>query len=215
MERSQYHAARDRVLWHVVACKTNERFSPRTAWWFDNRRRAPAGMVIFQVIESGRCVLRGAAGDSEVSAGQAFLFAYGEATSYGRPPDRPDWPGWSDDLRTAHISLGGAGLLEHWDVLRARFGPIVQLGGTPRILALLRDIERRCDRDPRADRRAVSPAVHGFVMTLFDEIEAAATLGLAPVERAVDDLLRTPLSGDPLKEIARRHGCTREHLTRV
>ena len=102
-----------------------------------------------------------------------------------------------------------AGLREHWDVLRARFGPVVTFGERSRCVELIADIVRHAVRN-RADRRAASPTAHAFVMSLFDEIEAAAAQGLGPVERALDELLRAPLSGHPLKDVARRHGCTRK-----
>ncbi|MBA2480930.1 MAG: helix-turn-helix transcriptional regulator, partial [Planctomycetes bacterium] len=212
MDASPYHARRDRVIWHVVGGTTDERFAPRARWWHDNLGRLPSELVVFQIVLEGRCVLRTVAGDLEVQSGQAFLFTYAEATSYGRPVDRPDWPGWTDSLRMCHLSLGGAGLREHWDVLRARLGPVITLGAGSRCEQLVTDIQRFAKR---SDRRAASPAVHAFIMTLFDEIEAAAAHGLGPVEGAVDELLRAPLSAPSLKAVARRHGCAREHLTRV
>ncbi|MBA3709544.1 MAG: AraC family transcriptional regulator [Planctomycetes bacterium] len=207
-----YHAQRDRVLWHVVGGNPDERYGPRTRWWNDNHGRKPAGIVVFQIVLEGRCVLRRKDGDTEVGAGQAFLFTYDELTAYGRPPDRLDWPGWSDSLRMAHVTLGGAGLSEHWNVLRARIGPVITLGESSRCTDLVVDIQRFAKR---ADRRAASPAVHAFIMTLFDEIEAEAARGLGPVEGAINEMLRAPLAVTSLKAIARRHRCAREHLTRV
>lgn len=214
MDQAGYHALRNRALWHVVSCDTTERLPPRAPWWFENHGRGPGGLVVFQVLLAGRCILRTAGGDLPVERGQAFLFAYEEPTAYGRPADRPEWPGWGDDLRTAHVAFAGAGLREHWDALRASTGPVVSLGDGTRCAERIARLERRLDR-MRADRRAASPEVHAFVMSLFDEIEAAAAEGLGPVERAVDELLRAPLVGHALKDVARRHGCTREHLTRV
>lgn len=211
----EYHAARDRVLWHVVGLSSDERHPPGTRWWHDNHGRQPAGHVVFQMILAGRCILRTPDGDREVRAGQAFLFCYDEPTAYGRPPDRPEWPAAQESIRTAHMCLGGAGLRAHWDVLRARFGPVVALGEAPRVLDLLREIETAYARDRFGDRRAHSPTIHAFVMRVFDEIEAAAAEGLSPVERAVDELLRAPLAGHSLKQVAHQHGVTREHLTRI
>lgn len=210
-----YHAARDRVLWHLVGLSSDERHPPGSRWWHDNHGRQPAGLVVFQAILAGRCILRTPDGDREVRAGQAFLFTYDEPTAYGRPTDRPDWPHADEAILTAHIALGGAGLRAHWDVLRTRFGPVVAIGEAPRVLDLLREIETAFARDRFSDRRAHSPTIHAFVMRLFDEIEAAAAEGLSAVERAVDELLRAPLSGHSLKQVAHQHGVTREHLTRT
>lgn len=210
-----YHAARDRVLWHLVGLSSDERHPAGSRWWLTNHGRQPADLVVFQMILAGTCILRTPQGDREVGTGQAFLFCYDEPTAYGRPPDREDAPGVSEPIHTAHICFGGAGLRSHWDVLRARFGPVVDIGAAPRVLGLIRDIESAFARDRFSDRRAHSPTVHAFVMRLFDEIEAAAAVGLSPVERAVDELLRAPLSGHSLKQVARQHGVTREHLTRT
>lgn len=210
-----YHAARDRVLWHLVGLSSDERYAAGSRWWHDNHGREPADLVVFQMMLTGTCVLRTPDGDREVNAGQAFLFCYDEPTAYGRPPDQPTWPGAAQPIQTAHICFGGAGLRPHWDVLRARFGPIVNIGTALRVLELIRDIETAFARDRFSDRRAHSPTVHAFVMRLFDEIEAAAAEGLSPVERAVDELLRAPLSGHSLKQVAHQHGVTREHLTRT
>ncbi len=210
-----YHAARDRVLWHLVGLSSDERHPAGSRWWFDNHGREPADLVVFQIILAGTCIFRTPEGDREVHPGQAFLFCYDEPTAYGRPLDKPTGPGAAQSIHTAHICFGGAGLRPHWDVLRARFGPIVNIGTASRVLGLIRDIETAFARDRFSDRRAHSPTVHAFVMRLFDEIEAAAAEGLSPVERAVDALLRAPLSGHSLKQVAHQHGVTREHLTRT
>jgi AraC-like DNA-binding protein len=214
MDHTAYHAARDRVLWHFFGMGSDERHTGNQFWWHDNAGRQPSGVVVFQIMLAGHCVLRTPDGEHEVGPGQAFLFCYDEPTAYGRPPDRPDWPWHGEMIHTAHIGFGGAGLRAHWDVLRARFGPVVTLGETTTILELLRDIETNYGKRG-ADRRAASPAIHAFVMRCFDEIEAASAVGLSPVERAVDELLRAPLSGHSLKSVARHNGITREHLTRV
>lgn len=215
MDHTAYHAVRDRTLWHLVAVSCEERHLPGMPWWHENQGRQPAGLVVFQMLIQGHCVLRDPHGDHEVGPGQAFLFCYDEPTAYGRPADRRDGPWHAEPLVTAHICMGGAGLRAHWDVLRARFGPVVTLGDAGSVLALLRDLETGYGRKGGGDRRATSPAVHAFVMRCFDEVEAAAAVGLSPVERAVDELLRAPLSGHSLKAVAKRHGITREHLTRV
>jgi len=215
VDPSRFHAERDRVLWHIVGGQEDEKHAPKARWWHDNRERKPSGIVVFQVVLAGRCVVRTPTGDHDVLPGQAFLFAYDEPTAYGRPPDRPDWVGWSESLVTAHLSLGGAGLVDHWRVLRARAGEVFTLGADAPCLDLLRDVLRRIGPRARVDRRANCPWVHAFVMALHDAVESAAAHGLGPVESALDDLLRAPLSGLALKAIARKHGVAREHLTRV
>lgn len=215
MDHAAYHAVRDATIWHLIGVQSDERHMPGQPWWHTNQGRRPAGVVVFQIILKGHAMLRTPDGDLDVEPGQAFLFTYDEPTVYGRPPDRPQWPWLDEPIQTAHIALGGAGLRAHWDVLRARFGPVVTLGLHSPTLSLLQDIETQYGGNQAVDRRVVSPAIHAFVMRCFDEIEAASAEGLSPVERAVDELLRAPLSGHSLKAVAHRHGITREHVTRV
>jgi AraC-like DNA-binding protein len=214
MEQAEYHRAKNELWWDILASRTDERYSPRTPWWFDNRTR-PRGPVIFQVVRAGRCIFRTVAGDQEVGAGTAFIFAYDEPTAYGRPPDRPQWPGADEALRMDYICLNGAGLRELWHLLCARFGHVVHIGRRPRCLTLIADIERQLRSAEKFNRRASSTLAHAFVMSLFEELEAGSAEGLGAVERAIEELLGSPLSVNSLKEVAVRHGCAREHLCRV
>lgn len=205
MDALAWHTLRDRTLWRIEGHQFGERRPPRTFWWNVNRTRNGSN-VVAQVLRSGRAVLREGGAEHALGPGDLFLFAFGEDTYYGRPPDRPDWPGHDEALVTDHLTIGGAGLREHWNLLRARHGSIVHLP----------------DRSPfyAAMREAVEPGrgperVAALVMTLARAVEDAAGAGRSPVAQAIDGILADPCAEHNLKAIAERCGCSREHLGRV
>lgn len=215
MDPAAYHDARARTLWAPIGHRFDERYAPRAPWWWSNRGRQPSGYVVFQYVHHGRLIFRERGVEHEIGPGSAFLFTYDEDSAYGRPPERPDWIGAREELAMDHLVLRGAGLREHWQLLRERFGSVVSLPPRPPSVAAAHALITEALPRLMRDRRALALETHAFVMQLVADLEDAASARLPPVDRAVDELLRTPLSARGLKEIAERHGCTREHLTRV
>jgi AraC-like DNA-binding protein len=204
-----YHAGRERTLWRVWGFGQGEVVAPGMTYWYENLGRKPDGLVIAQFSLEGRIVYRERKQRTEVPAGSLLLFAYDEDTAYGRPPE------WREAYHCDHVALRGAGLVEHWSVLRRRFGSILPLRTGS---ALHEQFLRLCETaSPQAGAEAivVATAVHGFVMRIYQECEETLAAGQSPVERAVDDLLRHPTYPWSLKEVAQRHGCSREYLARV
>lgn len=206
-----WHARRAATLWMVRGYRLREGYRPQVRWWWDNRGRQPATSVVAQYVRRGRLMFRQDGKDREVGAGELLLFAYDEDTAYGRPPDRPAWSGHADHLQMDHVTLCGAGLREHWEVLRARHGSVLALPEDAPCLTALRAL---CvERDP--DAAAMALRVAGFVAELARAVEVAAGSARPPVEQAVDAVLADPCGEHNLKAIAARCGCSREHLGRV
>ena len=131
---------------------------------------------------------------------------HGEPTAYGMPPDA------TETVVTEFIALAGAGVREHWHLLSSH-GPVLP---APEAGVALPCLRRLIDRLPQlaGDVAASAAAVHAFVLELLALRRQAHALAMTPVERAVEDLLRSPTAAVPLKTIAERHGVSREHLTR-
>ena len=193
------------TLWRL-GFFARERWLPGSGYWWVNRGRG-AGTVVFQYTVAGRMVLREGERVSDVPPGHAALFAHEEDSEYGLPPDcaQPYVCEW--------VTLSGAGLPEHWQLLRERFGSVIAVGDAT--LAALHQLRRDADQRRRLDPAAVSGAVHTFVLGLFTHLQRERQAGQSAVERALEELLSHPTAAPPLKRLAERNGCSREHLTRV
>jgi AraC-like DNA-binding protein len=200
-ERHQLEAA---TLWRRDGFG-RERHLPGVGYWFENRLR-DRQTVVLQYAVSGSIRYRDQAGRQHtVAAGQGLLFMHGEDTAYGLARDA------SEPFVTEFVSLCGAGLREHWALLR-REGSILaaeEMAGTLPLLRRL--IGRPAGGEPALE---VAAEVHGLVLALVAARSRARAQAQSPVERAVDDLLRSPTGPGSLKTLAERHGVSREHLSR-
>lgn len=208
MDAQAWHRHRDLTMWSVHGHQFNQRCPPRTAWWNDNRGRQTTAVVVLQYLRSGRAVYRAAGEDRNLTAGDLFLFAYDEDSLYGRPPDLPTWPGHDELLVTDHVAFRGAGLREHWGLLRARQGSIIALPPRSPFLAAMYAVVE-------PDQRPACERVAALVGALAGVVEDAAGASRSPVARAIDAILADPCHDHNLKAIAERCGCSREHLSRV
>lgn len=209
MDAIAWHRRRDLTLWSVQGHGFGQRCTPHIRWWNDNRGREPVGRVAVQYLHAGRAVLREGATDHPLRAGDLFLFAYGEDSGYGWPPDRPDLPAPGAELLvTDHVVLEGAGLPAHWDLLRARHGSVIALPPRSPFLAAMREVVE-------PGLRQAPERVAALVVALAAVVEDAAGAGRSPVAQAIDAILSDPCFDHNLKAIAERCGCSREHLGRM
>lgn len=192
--------------WRVRSAQALEIQRLGSGWWFDNRTR-PAGACIFQYVRRGALDLRVGRKRMQVLPGTAALLRFGDDSEYGLGPTA------TADYAGTYVTLLGAGLPEHWQELITRHGPCVTYGEDV-LAAALALIE---DADPK---RALAPSllatrIHEFVMRLYDGALAADGGARPVVEQAIDAILASPTHPLSLKEIATRHGLSREHLTRA
>ena len=103
---------------------------------------------------------------------------------------------------------------EHWELLRAH-GSVLPVAADGPGLAAMRQVIGLAAPGASRDAVAMAGALHTFALLLFADQRQAHARSQSPVERAVDDLLRSPTSPWSLKQLAERHGVSREHLTRT
>ena len=201
--------ADDDILWRVNGWG-RQLVGPNRPYWWENQGRIPEGQVYAQLTLEGRILHRDRAGERWCEPGSLVLFKHGEPSSYGRPAgDRTPY-------RCAWVALLGAGLYQHWEWVQARTGSVHQLHGDQRILVAMERLMDLSDERSRATPLARAAAVHGFVNQLFAVLEERRSAGSrSALDRALEELIAQPLSVVTLKELARRHGVSREHLARA
>ncbi len=196
------------VFWTTQFFCHNQRFSTKEAYWHDNRvrtRKFPA--IVIQLTVSGS-ILYGEAGfETWTKPGDIILFKYHEPSWYGWPPGhRPTQP-----FVTSWINLLGAGLSEHWGLLRSHFGSVVSLGDPEPMNKELLGLFAAHSLDPVARAGAVAL----FLGRAVRLMEQGVVTSPRPVERAVDEIIRNPPVHLSVKEIADTYRISREHLTRA
>ena len=202
-------AANSPVLWQVLGYG-RQLVPPGTPYWYENKVRRPLGVVYCQYTVSGHVVYRDRQGERPLSVGSMLLFKHGEPTSYGRPPSHDAEP-----YRCEWVSLIGAGVDQHWSLLQERYGSLIELGDErPLRSALNRLIDLV---GPRAGASSLARAIgcQAFVMELFSGLEARVARHRNPVETAIADIMANPIAIRTLKQVARSHGVSREHLARA
>jgi hypothetical protein len=194
------------ILWRVGAC-SHQRVPAHADYLWDNRERRPARLCVFQHTIEGVLHYRDREGEHQVPPGHALLFTFGEASRYWLPPG-PRAP-----YVCEWINLQGAGLHEHWALLRRRYGPVIP--ASAEVVVRLRRLMAKADPAAGADATALADEVHQFVMHLFSALNRDLAARQTPVERAIGALLSNPIHPDPLAAVARRFACSREHLCRA
>ncbi|MBI3828514.1 MAG: helix-turn-helix transcriptional regulator [Planctomycetes bacterium] len=198
-----------RVFWQVSSYQFDQVVENNGKWSLDNRHRERRGVAIFQYAAKGKMLYRDRRGDQEVPQGWAALFAFGEESWYGLPAHFPE------PFHTQFLSLEGEGLLAHVNFIRARFGSVFHIGEKNPLREAMRQVAATSRPRTAADAALHAAEVYAFLMRLYVFLEGEWAREKPPVERAVDELLRRPANAWSLKEVAQRHGCSREHLTRV
>jgi AraC-like DNA-binding protein len=212
MDAMAWHDLRAATVWSVKGRLLRESQPPGARWWWSNRERRPEGCVVAQYIRRGRIIWRERGAERELGPGHLFLFAFGEDSAYGRPPDRPDWTGHADHLQMDHVTLQGAGLQAYWDLFRARSGSVLVLPADAPCLAALHTLCMAKHAPTGFDAIA---QVAAFVAELGRACAAPAGSARPPVEQAVEAILEDPFTEHNLKAISQRCGCSREHLSRI
>ncbi len=170
--------------------------------------RQPAGAVFLQLSCRGAVCLEDGEGVHGAETGTGLLYVFGEPTRYYRAPDEPG------PYEAEWVGLAGAGMVEHWNLLRQLAGPVVDMAGDPALLAAFRFLRQRTVTGaPDAVETAL--AVQALVARLFLQVLGRDGGKRKPVDRALDRLLHWPLGDASLKTVAAEEGVTREHLSRL
>lgn len=203
IQKIQYES---RVLWSVLGF--GEEISPAgKAYWFENEPRTKTDVVVIQYTIEGEAIFRDASGEHPVPEGHVMIFRHGENSAYEKKSDEQPYSyKW--------INLGGAGLAEHYDILRARHGSVFNLGKDH---PTLKGIDRLCGfitPDEPANPLLMAAAVHRLTMAFFTQAEAGFCGKLSPANLATHYITSSPYHPWNLKELASQCGCSREHLSR-
>lgn len=210
MDAAAWHQLADTTLWRVTGYGRLQRVAPGVDYSWDNTHRQPAGTCVIQLTLAGSCDLLDADGiRHHVGPGQAMLFANGEPTRYGSPRER------GEAYVCRWITLAGAGLHGHWSMLRARRGPLVPMPAGDPLRGELERLGEMSAGTDGGDPAAMAAAVHRFVMLLHRRVDEGVAAEGGAVEAAIGALLRNPRAALSLKEVAERHGVSREHLARA
>jgi AraC-like DNA-binding protein len=197
-------------LWCLRSFGLHQIVDPKgPRWWLTNCGRKPTGVVILQYAKKGKFAYRDIHGEVEIQPGHAVLFAFDEESEYGIHRH------FTESLHTQFFVMEGAGLLEHCNALRRQFGSVFFLGDDNPILNRFREL---CAlRRPRSTAEAglAAAEIYSLLMRLYTFLDERRSREKLPVERAIDELLSHALGSHSLKEVALRHGCSREHLSRV
>jgi AraC-like DNA-binding protein len=194
------------TLWHVTNYFRGQIVTPGSKYTFDNTHRQPAGIVGVQYTHKGMVEYRDENGAHPVPPGSAFVMVLPDTTGYGLPAEPRenyvcDW-----------INFSGAGVAEHFRVLR-REQAVFPMDRA--MLQALWSLMEMSAPDAAVDNTIVAHAIHDFIIGLFSSVRRRKQQTLAPVDAAVEELLRHPMYPWSLKELADKYGCSREHLTRV
>jgi len=195
------------TLWRVNFA-ARERHLPGEPYWWDNQIRHPVH-VLFQYTVSGSLYFRDLDGsEHSVGPGHAVMFCWDEPTVYGLRSDA------TEAYCTEWLDLGGVGLYEHWQAIRAKHGSVVAVPTKGPLWSAMHRVMKLADPRNRSSAETTASTVHAFVMLLFASLHAKSLSTRAPIERAIDDLLSNPTAPWSLKRLADQHGCSREHLSR-
>jgi AraC-like DNA-binding protein len=208
MATKDFHEIRSQTLWHVDGYGRTV-MPAKSRYWFENLSRSPAGSIIFQLNLVGRILYKDPQGEVETGPGDALLFAYGESSCYGRPEPL------TKPYVCEYVQFLGAGLAEHWNVLRRRHGSVLHLSVDTPLRQEMQRLWAPANRRTKLTDAERAAAVQTFIMRLFSLLDTQWAEARTPVERAVEDLLRNPTFQRGLKQVAQQHGCSREHLVRV
>ena len=194
------------ALWRVASFEHHQRVGPRAPYWYDNRGRRPAGDCAFQYTLAGAMVLERDGVDHPVPMHHAALYRYSENSAYGLRPDA------IQHYEARWAVFRGAGLEDHWAALQRSGGSVIPC--EPDSALMGRFDEVLAAGSDAGDPLAVAAAVQEFVLALYAHLRRSRLRRLGPAAQAVERILAMPHHPWSLKELAREHGCSREHLLR-
>lgn len=174
---------------------------------FDNRLRQPDEVCVIQVSLQGTLLFEENGNEREVPAGYLLMFQWDEPSSYRKPPGQAYECQW--------LTVTGAGVPEHWQAFRQRFGSVVKIHDLVSLHSELDLAFEALDHAEQMSMTQTAAALHRLVMRLFDLAHQGASRQHAPVQRAIEHLLTQPITHHSVQELADRFGCSREHLARL
>ncbi len=199
-----------RTLAHIPDILHAERQEEHTeGYYWDNRRRSPAGTVVVQRTLAGAAWYEDRGGRVAVPQGHAMLFTHGEPSRYGigAPHERP--------YRLEYAVLRPVGgVAELTAQIRGEFGSVVRMAEQGEAAHLLRETVELFDSKRARDRLDMAERAYRLLLAIYREqvtgIEASDPV--AYLRHLLQSQFR---SRKNLKEWLHGRGVSREHFTRV
>lgn len=197
------------ALWRTAICG-NEVYPPGTLYWLNNETRESQQECVVQISMEGQIVLVDHAdGSSQIVPSQSvLLMIHGEATSYGKIDQT------RDHYNCEWASFMGAGLIEHFELIRSLSGPIIPHAASL-ILPTMRRLNWIANPHSRSTATELATACHNLLMMVYDLARTGHIQRQPAVDRAIEAILNQPLNPWSMKEIADRYDVSREHLSRI
>ena len=199
-----------RTLAHIPDILHAERqVEQAEAYLWDNRRRSPPGTLVVQRTLAGAGWYADRGGRLGVRAGQAMLFAYGEASRYGigGPEDRPY------ALEYAVLRPAG-GIRELTAQIRGDFGSVVRMAEQGEAAHQLGEIVELFRSGRARDRLDMAERAYRLLLAIYREqvtgIESSDPV--AYLRHLLQSQFRSPKN---LKQWLHGRGLSREHFTRT
>ncbi|MFP4068601.1 MAG: helix-turn-helix domain-containing protein [Opitutales bacterium] len=184
-----------------------ERRSDPSYYW-DNRKRAPEPLAcVLQRTRAGVGFIEADGTLHRVPPGHAMLFAHGDDSSYGYPPDA------QSAYELDFITLTGEGLRPLFLALQRQLGPVIAMPENCEASRALDDLISRYLRQIPENRFQESARAYRFLMACA-ELPTHES-GLAdPMHRAREYALSHYTRPFTQSDLAREVGLSREHLAR-
>ena len=193
------------TLWRVFSYGEETR-QPSQPYWCVNQNRLPFINVI-QYTLRGRLRYMRNGEEQFIGKGQALIFGYNDGSEYGiRSDDEPYTCFW--------ISLRGAGLCEHWQLIKKLHGSIFT-DDKGELIQLMRESVRMTRGLGEQNPIQIAARTYQFAMNLMEALERHSMHLRSPADRAITRMRNNPYSYWSIKELTDQEGCSREHFFRV
>lgn len=193
-------------LIYVLYAGHEQRKTASYVW--NNRERDPEPVIcVVQRTRSGRGFIEVDGCVQDVPAGHAMLFAHGDDSSYGYPPDG-DAPYELD-----FVALTGEGLRPLFRSLQRELGAVIPMPENREASRRLDDLVSRFYRQVPENRFNESARVYHFLMACA-VLSSDENRFADPVRRAREYALSHYTQAFSQEDLAREVGLSREHLAR-
>ncbi|QDU32443.1 HTH-type transcriptional activator Btr [Poriferisphaera corsica] len=197
------------TLWHAQYAGL-EAIPPGHPYWFENQDRTPTRSIVLQTSLQGSITYQDQQQTLIAPPNHLLIFVYGEPSAYGHPHlTHP-----SQTYQNLWLNLDGAGLIDHINLFRSRFSPVIDLSHNTAIIDHIQQIYRMVSPHKRTPPTTTASHIYKLINNLFVFSESRRNTTQSPVDRAVDQIINQPTYPWSLKTLAASVGCSREHLTR-
>lgn len=176
-------------------------------YFFNNATRGGPTAWVVQRTESGRAFFQTPEGTYPIPKTSAMLFIHGEKTRYGC------FPADASPYRNAYLTLQGTGFQDIFQHLRHQFGPALPLPETFAACAQFQELINARINHSFRERYQEAESILRFFLTWLRELNQSASRD-DPTSLLYERLRNEFHRPFSLKEFAKSHAMSREHLSR-